>query len=140
MNSKKRILFLCTHNAARSQMAEGFMNARYGDHYEAHSAGIAPTALHLCAVKVMTEEGIDISAHRSKSVDEFEDSIFDCVVTMCADAAENCPIFPGGVKYLHHPFDNPASERGLGTDTCTSFRHVRDQISEWIDSTFGHAN
>jgi arsenate reductase len=135
MNSKKRILFLCTHNAARSQMAEGFVNARYGDRFDAYSAGIAPTGLHRCAVKVMAEEDIDISAHRSKSVDEFSGSAFDCVVTMCADAAENCPIFPAGVNYLHHPFDNPTE---FGAESCASFRHVRDQIKQWVELTFGH--
>jgi arsenate reductase len=116
-------------------MAEGFVNARYSHHYEAYSAGIAPTGLHPCAVKVMAEEGINISAHRAKSVDSFDGMTFDYVVTMCADAAENCPIFPRGVTYLHHSFDNPA---GFGTDDCASFRHVRDQIRQWLESTFGH--
>jgi len=127
----KKILFLCTHNAARSQMAEGFLNARYPTRYEAYSAGNAPTELHPCAIRVMAEEGIDISAQRSKSVDEFDNVTFDYVVTMCADAAENCPIFPGGVNYLHHPFDNPG---GLGN--CASFRRVRDEIRQWIQATF----
>jgi arsenate reductase len=105
--SKKKILFLCTHNAARSQMAEGFVNARYGDRYEAYSAGSEPTEVHRCAVAVMAEVGIDISAHRAKSLDVFDDASFDYIVTMCADAQENCPIFPGGTAYLHHAFADP---------------------------------
>jgi arsenate reductase len=113
-------------------MAEGFVNARYGDRFKAYSAGSAPTELHPCAIRIMAELGIDISHQRPKSVSVFDNMAFDCVVTMCADAAESCPIFPGGVNYLHHPFDNPG---GLGN--CAQFRRVRDQISEWIESTFG---
>jgi arsenate reductase len=136
MNSKKKILFLCTHNAARSQMAEGVVNARYGDRYEAHSAGNKPTEVHPCTVSVMAEVGIDISAYRAKALDEFDDESFDYVVTMCADAQENCPIFPGGAAYLHHPFAVPVSVTGSDRDECASFKHVRDQIREWIEATF----
>jgi hypothetical protein len=92
MNNKKKILFLCTHNAARSQIAEAFINARFGDRYVAHSAGIEPTEVQPCAIKVMAEIGIDITKQRAKSLSEFDDADFDYVVTMCADAAENCPI------------------------------------------------
>jgi arsenate reductase len=134
--SKKRILFLCTHNAARSQMAEGFVNARYGDRYEAYSAGNEPTEVHQCAVAVMAEVGIDISAHRAKSLDEFDDASFDYIVTMCADAQENCPIFPGGTAYLHHAFADPVSVTRSDRDKCASFKQVRDQIRDWIEATF----
>ena len=134
--SMKKILFLCTHNAARSQMAEGFVNARYGDRYEAYSAGSEPTEVHRCAVAVMAEVGIDISAHRAKSLDVFNDASFDYVVTMCADAQENCPIFPGGT-YLHHAFADPFLSIVADSDSCASFRHVRQQIREWIEETFG---
>jgi arsenate reductase len=96
MNSKKKILFLCTHNAARSQMAEGFVNAMHGDRYEAYSAGSEPTEVHSCAIEVMAEENIDIASHRAKPLDEYVDASFDFVVTMCADAQERCPIFPWG--------------------------------------------
>jgi|GEM_PF-113561 arsenate reductase len=137
MNAKKRILFLCTHNAARSQMAEGFVNARHSDRYEAFSAGNEPTEVHQCTVAVMAEVGIDISTQRSKSLDEFEETLFDYVVTMCADAQENCPIFPGGVEYLHHAFVNPGPAPASDNDHCAPFRHVRDQIEEWIEETFG---
>ena len=136
MESKKKILFLCTHNAARSQMAEGFVNALYGDRYEACSAGPEPTKVHSCAIAVMAEAGIDISTQRAKSVDVFENVSVDYVVTMCADAKENCPIFPGGAIYLHHPFDDPVSVPGSDSEQCAQFRSARDKIREWIDATF----
>jgi arsenate reductase (thioredoxin) len=124
MASKKKILFLCTHNAVRSQMAEGFVNALYSDRYEAYSAG------------VMAEAGIDISAQRAKSVDVFDNISVDCVVTMCAEAQENCPIFPGASMYLHHPFDDPVVVTGSGDEQCDQFRGARDKIRDWIDATF----
>ncbi len=133
----KKVLFLCTHNAARSQMAEGFVNARYRDRYEAYSAGNEPTEVHACAVKAMAEVGIDISAHRAKSVDEFTDTSFDYVVTLCADATESCPIFPGGVEYLERAFSDPVSAKADERDACKPFREVRDEIAAWIESTFG---
>jgi len=134
--NKQTILFLCTHNAARSQMAEGFVNAQFGDRYVARSAGNEPTEVHPCAIEVMTELGIDISRQRAKSLNEFDDSSFDYVVTMCADAAANCPIFPGGVTYLHHPFDDPEAVAESGAEHCATFRYVRDRIGEWVEATF----
>jgi arsenate reductase len=113
-------------------MAEALLNSLYGGQYEAQSAGNDPTEVHPCAIRVMAELGIDISKQRAKSLSAFDDAAFDCVVTMCADAAQSCPVFPGGANHLHHPFDNPT---GLGN--CASFRRVRDQIREWIESTFG---
>ena len=136
--NKQTILFLCTHNAARSQMAEGFVNAQFSDLYIARSAGSEPTEVHPCAVEVMAELGIDISRQRAKSLSEFDDAPFDYVVTMCADAAENCPIFLGGATYLHHPFDDPVTGAGSGPEQCAPFRYVRDRIGEWIEATFSH--
>ncbi|MGZ7190324.1 MAG: arsenate reductase ArsC [Halobacteriota archaeon] len=133
----KKILFLCTHNAARSQIAEGLVNAQYGDRYKAYSAGNEPTSVHPCAVEVMDEIGIDISAQRAKSLEEFNDMSFDYVVTMCAGAAESCPIFPGGVEYLERAFPDPVSAE-THQHRCEPFRHVRDEIEEWIVSTFDH--
>ncbi len=133
----KTILFLCTHNAARSQMAEGLINARYHDRYKAYSAGNEPTTVHACAVKVMADVGIDISAQRAKSLAEFTDMSFDYVVTMCADAAENCPIFPGGVEYLDHAFPDPVTVTTDERDKCEPFRHVREEIADWIETAFG---
>lgn len=136
MDDKKKILFLCTHNAARSQMAEGFINARYGDRYMACSAGSEPTEVHPCAKDVMAELDIDISGQTAKSLNKFYDESFDYVVTVCADAAANCPIFPGGVTYLHQPFDDPGVVEESGAEHCATFRYVRDRIGEWIETTF----
>jgi len=132
----KKILFLCTHNAARSQMAEGLINARYADHYKAYSAGNEPTHVHRCAVETMDEVGIDISAQRAKSLEEFTDVSFDYVVTMCADA-QDCPIFPGGVEYLERAFLDPVTATTDQGDPCEPFREVRGEISAWIEATFG---
>jgi arsenate reductase len=137
MEGKKKILFLCTHNVARSQMAEGFVNALHSDRYEAFSAGTYPTEVHLCAIAVMAEVAIDISAQRAKPLDEYLDASFDYVVTMCADAQKNCPIFPGRAEYLHHTLVNPGSIPAPDNDRCASGRHVRDQIKEWLRETFG---
>ncbi|MGZ5521419.1 MAG: arsenate reductase ArsC [Halobacteriota archaeon] len=134
--NKQTILFLCTHNAARSQMAEGFINARFGTRYLARSAGNEPTEVHPCAVEVMAELGIDISRQHAKSLSEFDNVPFNYVVTMCADAAANCPIFPGGANYLHHPFDDPEAVAGSDSEHCASFRNVRDRIGVWIEATF----
>ena len=130
-------MFLCTHNAARSQMAEGFVNALYGDRYNAYSAGPEPTKVHPCAIAVMAEVGIDISTQRAKSVDVFDNVSIDYVVTMCADAQENCPIFPGGATYLRQPFDDPVLVPGSDIEQCAQFRSARDKIRVWIDATFG---
>ncbi|MGA7469608.1 MAG: arsenate reductase ArsC [Halobacteriota archaeon] len=140
--NKRKILFLCTHNAARSQMAEGFVNALNGDRYEAYSAGSEPTEVHPCAIEAMAEKNIDIASQRAKPLDEYLDASFDYVVTMCADAQERCPIFPGaiipgGTKYIHHAFDDPLADAGQEDAPCTSFRRVRDEIREWIIVTFG---
>ncbi|MGZ4894759.1 MAG: arsenate reductase ArsC [Halobacteriota archaeon] len=135
MNAKKKILFLCTHNAARSQMAEGFVNALYGDRYKAHSAGNEPTELHPCAITVMAEVGIDIASQRAKSLDELDDMSFDYVVTLCADNQESCPIFSGGETYLQQAFPDPVPARAE-EHTCGRFRRVRDQIKAWLKETF----
>lgn len=89
--------------------------------------------MHPCTVAVMAEVGIDISRQRAKSLNEFDDIPFDYVVTLCADAAENCPIFLGGANYIHHPFDDPLSDAWSEGAPCTSFRHVRDEIREWVE-------
>ncbi len=137
MNSKKRVLFVCTHNSARSQMAEGLLRHLYGDRYEVYSAGIQPGKLNSYAVAVMKEIGIDISSHRAKSVREFLGQRFDYVVTVCDKAKEQCPFFPGGVKYLHKGFEDPASYEGPHELKLEVFRRVRDEIKKWIEETFG---
>ncbi len=126
----KRVLFLCTGNSARSQMAEAIVNARLGDTWQAFSAGTQPTGyVHPNAIRVLAEMGIDISGARSKSAEEFRDATFDLVVTVCDDAAENCPVWLGEGKRVHLGFPDPA--RAIGTDeqVMAVFRKVRDDIA-----------
>src|SRR3972149_138622 len=124
---KKKFLFVCTHNSARSQMAEGLLNALYGDKYEAYSAGTEPSIVNLYAIKVMNEIGIDISKHRSKGIEEFQDMKFDYVVTVCDNAKETCPFFPGRREYLHKSFDDPSGFEGEGDNKLAVFRKVRNE-------------
>lgn len=134
---QERVLFICTHNSARSQMAEGLLRALYGNKYEAYSAGTEPTGINPYAVRVMGEIGIDISAHHSKSVDEFRGLKFGYVVTVCDHAKETCPFFPGGKKYLHQGFKDPSEFKGKEEKILDGFRRVRDEIRAWIVETFG---
>jgi arsenate reductase len=133
---KKRILFICVHNSARSQMAEGLINALYTDRYEAVSGGTEATRVHPAAIQAMAEIGIDISGHRSKSIDEFEGQRFDYVVMVCDDKQADCPFFPGGKEYIHHAFDDPAACRGTDAEVLACFRRCRDEIRTWIEQTF----
>ncbi|MCX7919285.1 MAG: arsenate reductase ArsC [bacterium] len=133
---KKRVLFICTHNSARSQMAEGILRAVYSDRYEVYSAGTEPTAVNPYAIKVMAELGIDISNHRAKSIDEFRECQFDYVVTVCDSAKETCPYFPGAGKKLHQSFDDPSKFQGTEDEILAGFRRVRDEIKAWIEKTF----
>ena len=118
--NKKSVLILCTGNSARSQMAEGLWRHEAGDRFDVYSAGTKPSRVRSEAIAAMKEIGIDISGHRSKSVDEFSGREFDYVITVCDHANEICPVFPGKTKRLHWPFEDPADE--------ASFRKVRDQI------------
>ena len=137
---KKKVLFICTHNSARSQMAEGFINSLYGKMYEAYSAGTKPGKVNPYAIKVMEEIGIDISNHKSKSVSLFKDTEFDYVVTVCDHAKERCPFFPDAKKYLHKGFFDPSSITGSGEKKLFIFREVRDEIFNWIRDIFGGNN
>jgi arsenate reductase len=134
----EKVLFICTHNSARSHMAEGFVNALYGNRYSAFSAGTEPSTVNPYAVRVMKEIGIDISDHRSKSVDEFIDQDLDYVVTVCDHAKEVCPFFPGGRKALHKGFQDPASVTGTEDEKLSLFRRVRDEIRDWVKKIFGN--
>lgn len=127
---KQRVLILCTGNSARSQMAEGLLRSIAGDRYEALSAGTRPVGLNPNAVAAMHEIGIDISGHRSKSVDEFAGQEFDYVITVCDNAREACPIFPGAGRRLHHGFEDPAA--APADQQLAAFRRVRDEIAEWL--------
>ena len=131
-NAPQRVLFLCTHNSSRSQMAEGLLNARGGGRYHAESAGVAPGALHPLAVQAMAELGIDISAaagHRAKGLGEFEGQTFDLVVTVCDEAAEACPVFPGARRTRHWSFPDPSAATGTEEQRLLVFRLVRDAIA-----------
>jgi len=125
---KRRVLILCTGNSARSQMAEGLLRQMAGDRFEVASAGVAPTNVRPEAIAVMREIGLDISHHRSKSVDEFLTQAFDYVITVCDNANEQCPTFPGSTKRIHWSFEDPAAVVGDGATRLNIFRRVRDQI------------
>jgi len=134
---KKRVLFVCTHNSARSQLAEGLMNALHGDRYEAFSAGTEPAKVNPRVVFVLLELGIDISHHRSKHVNEFLSQEFDHVITVCDHARETCPVFPGGKEIIHHSFADPSSIQGKDQEMLAAFRKIRDEIRDWIAKEFG---
>jgi arsenate reductase len=130
---KKRVLFLCTGNSARSQMAEGLVNHFLGDRWEAYSAGTAPTGhVHPLAIQAMAELGIDISRQRSKSVDEFRDTDFDLVITVCDQAAQNCPLWLGPGQVRHMGFPDPAAATGSEAERLEVFRQVRDGLRQEV--------
>jgi len=137
---KKKVLFICTHNSSRSQMAEGYMNAKYGDRYEVFSAGTEATRVHPMAIEVMKEIGIDISTHRSKLIDEFFGKGIGTVVTVCDSAQGACPFFPGAQEVIHQSFSDPSACKGADEEIRGGFRRVRDEIIRWIDVTFGSAH
>jgi arsenate reductase (thioredoxin) len=129
---RKRVLFLCTHNSCRSQMAEGLLRNMAGDKFETFSAGINPTSVHPLAKKVLEEIGIDISGHYSKGIDEFLDKEFDYVVTVCDNARQTCPFFPGAHELLHWNLEDPAAAQGSEEEGLMVFRNIRDRIRENI--------
>jgi arsenate reductase len=133
---KKRVLFLCTGNSCRSQMAEGWARRLKGDVIEPYSAGVEPHGMNPRAVAVMKESGVDISSHRSKHVDELRDVPFDYVVTVCDHANETCPVFPGKVKRVHVAFDDPprlAKDAGSEQEALAHYRRVRDEIRAFVE-------
>jgi arsenate reductase len=144
---KKKVLFLCTHNSARSQMAEGLLRAMYGDRYDAYSAGVTATAVDPRAVRIMLEIGIDITGQRSKFAEEFREMIFDLAVTVCDRAKQACPIcstqielptiYPRARKVIHRSFEDPALACGSEEEQLKIFRKVRDEIKKWIFQAFG---
>lgn len=136
-SSKKKVLFICMHNSARSQMAEGWLRHLYGDRYEAFSAGVKSGRLHPLAIDVMAEAGVDISGQRAKSVEEMLDEYFDLVVTVCDRAQEECPIYPGATELEHVSFEDPAAEDGTPEEAAEKFRKVRDEIRTYVERRFG---
>jgi arsenate reductase len=128
-----RVLFLCTGNSARSQMAEGFLRHYAGDRYEIHSAGLEPRPVNPLAIQAMSEVGIDISGQRSKAVADYLGIVhFGYLITVCTDAERQCPIFPGVSVRLHWAFDDPAAAEGTEEQRLEVFRRVRDEIDARI--------
>ena len=135
-NQKIKVLFLCTGNSCRSQMAEGWARRLKGEVIEPYSAGIETHGLNPNAVKVMAEAGVDISGHRSKPLTEVIDIPFDYVVTVCDHASESCPVFPGKVKRLHVSFDDPprlAKNARTEQEALSHYRRVRDEIRAFVE-------
>ena len=139
MDTKTRVLFLCTGNSARSQMAEAFLRRLGGDRYEVFSAGLEPNGVHPLTLRVMAEKQIDISDQYSKSLSAYIGRVhFGYLITVCSRAEQSCPIFPGMGVRLHWPFDDPAVEHGDEAARLARFRDVRDRIEariiEWLSA------
>src|SRR6266404_7998647 len=134
MSDRKKLLFVCTGNSARSQMAEGLLRHIAGDRFEAFSAGTRPTDIRPEAMRVMDEIGIDISGQYPKFVDKFIGQNFDYVVTVCDNANESCPLFPGSAERLHWSFQDPAAVQGSEIERLSAFRKIRDEIRARIGS------
>ena len=137
---RKRVLILCTGNSARSQMAEGILRQINGENYDVESAGLEPSHVRPEAIQAMREIGIDISGHRSKSVDEFTGQQFDYVITVCDNANESCPLYPAETERIHWSFSDPAAVTGSDDARLEAFRKVRDEILERLRERFGSQN
>ena len=129
---KIKVLFICSHNSARSQMAEGLMRHFRGDDYEAFSAGVDPKGVHPQAIVAMLEIGVDISGQKSKHVNDLPEKEFDCIITLCDHAAQNCPVFLGKGQRIHHGFSDPAAVQGTNQVVLEAFRKVRDELKQYI--------
>ena len=140
MGSKTSLMFLCTGNSCRSQMAEGLARHRHGDAIHVASAGIEKHGLNPLAVRAMAEVGIDISGHTSKTVDDLGDAEFDLVITVCGHADETCPAFPGGTRVIHQGFDDPpklAADAADEDEAMVHYRRVRDEIRDYVEQLPG---
>jgi arsenate reductase len=137
--TRTRILFLCTHNSARSQMAEALLRDLAGDRFEVASAGTEATRVHPLAIRAMREVGIDLGGHTSKTMDSLLGRPWDYVVTVCDRAQERCPLFPGHTTRLHWSFDDPSQATGTDEERLVTFRRVRDEIAthleQWLTTT-----
>jgi arsenate reductase len=131
-NQRKKVLFLCTGNSARSQMAEGLMRHFRGDEFEVFSAGVEPKGVHRQAIVAMQEIGVDISRQKSKHVDDLPIKEFDCIITLCDHAAQNCPVFLGKGQKIHQGFSDPAAVQGKEQDVLEAFSKVRDELKQFI--------
>ncbi len=134
---KQTVLFVCTHNSARSQMAEGLLNHLYGDRYEAFSAGTEQTRVHPLAIEAMRRIGIDISQHESKIVDRFGNRLFDIVITVCDQARATCPFVPAQEQRLHWGLQDPSSATGTKEQQLAVFERTRDEVKALIEKQFG---
>ena len=135
--TKKKLLFLCTGNSCRSQMAEGWTRALKGDIFDVYSAGIETHGLNQNAVKVMSEAGVDISSHKSQNISEFLDKGIEYVVTVCSHAHETCPLFPGKAKVIHKGFEDPpalAKDKKTEEEKLDCYRRVRDEIKAFVET------
>jgi len=130
---KKRVLFICTHNSARSQMAEGLLRQLGGERFEVFSAGTEATHVRPLAIRAMTELGIDISQQFSKTLDRYLSEPFDEVITVCDTAAEACPVFPGAARRRHWSFEDPSKATGNEAEQLEVYRRVRDELRTWIE-------
>jgi len=137
MAAHQRVLFLCTHNSARSQIAEAWLRHLYGERYEVHSAGTEATSVRPLAIRVMAEVGIDISQHESKTLQRYLDQPWDIVITVCNEADANCPMFPGGKRRLHWSFPDPSTATGSDDEQLGVYRQVRDAIRSRIEVFVG---
>jgi arsenate reductase (thioredoxin) len=133
---REKVLIICNHNSARSQIAEGLLKSLYGEFYDVYSAGDNPTSVNSYAIKVLEEIGVDISENRSKSVKEFEGLDFDYVVTVCGREGQACPVFSGGKSYINKSFEDPSEVKGNIHDKIVAFRRTRDEIKLWLEKTF----
>jgi len=133
---KKKVLFLCTGNSCRSQMADGIVNHDFAGRLEAFSAGTEPHGLNPKAVQVMAEIGMDISGNSSDHISKYEGQPFDYVITLCGDANEKCPLFFGGVQRLHMGFEDPPKARGTEEEVMAVYRRVRDEIRQTMRAFF----
>jgi len=130
--TRRSVLFLCTHNSARSQMAEGLLRALAGDRVEVESAGTEETRVNPLAIRAMSEVGVDLSGHRSKTLDQFVDAPWDYVITVCDSANERCPLFPRSAQRLHWSFEDPSRATGSEEERLQVFGRIRDEIATRI--------
>lgn len=136
MSTKQRVIFICTHNSARSQMAEGLLRHLAGARYETFSAGTQATRVHPLAIAAMAEQGIDLSQHTSDHIDKFMGMDFDYVITVCDNAKETCPYFPTNKTQWHWSFEDPSASTGSEAERLQKFREVRDQIERKLEAAF----
>jgi arsenate reductase len=136
-DGRASVLFVCTHNSARSQMAEGLLRARHGHRYDAWSAGTVARGVHPLAADALRDVGIDPSRLASKTIESLDGRTFDVVVTVCDSAREACPFLPARARNLHHAFRDPCAVEGTDDDRRAAFAAVRDEIAAWIDAEFG---